>query len=54
MRNGNKKTVICDFLPKMNLGLIITETLYARNIYWRHADVEDSTVVIRVLFPFPH
>lgn len=38
----------------MNLGLIITETLYARNIYWRQADVEDSTVVIRVLFPFPH
>lgn len=35
---------------KMNLGLIITETLYAGNIYWRHTDMDKSTVVMRVLF----
>lgn len=35
---------------KMNLGLIIKETLYLGGIYWRHADVNDSAVVMRVLF----
>lgn len=44
-RNGKKKkTVICD------LGLIIKETLYLGGIYWRHADVDDSAFVMRVLF----
>lgn len=35
---------------KMNLGLIIKETLYLGGIYWRHVDMDDSAVVMRVLF----